>query len=395
MDLAYTEEERMMLEAVRDWVAGEVRPRARELDEKGEVPRDLVGQMQEMGLFGLMIPEEYGGSAVSGPLLCGVIEELSRACAAIAVIVMVHNSVGAFPILRFGREEQRRRYLPKLATDWIGAFSLTEPEAGSDAASLRCRAERLRADGSACPEGEPPARYRLNGSKVFVTNGSIANLYLVMARTAESAAAPHRGITAFLIEQGTPGLEVGKHEDKMGLRASDTVELVFRDCEIEAPARLGEEGEGFRVAMTSLDSGRISVGAQAVGIAQGALDEAIRYAGERRQFGQPLSAFQAIQFLLADMQTKVDAARLLVLRAAGLKDAGGPVTKEAAMAKLYASRMAEEVCSAALQIHGGYGYCKEYAVERLYRDARITQIYEGTNEIQRTVIARQLLDRPA
>ena len=382
-----------MLAAVREWVDGEVRPRARELDEKGKVPLDLVRQMQEMGLFGLMIPEEYGGAPVPAPVLCGVIEEISRVCAAISTIVMVHNSVGAFPILRFGRVDQRQRYLPKLASEWIGAFSLTESEAGSDAASLRCRAERLRADGSACPEGEEPARYRLNGTKAFVTNGSIADLYLVMARTAESPGASHRGITAFLIEKGTPGLEVGKHEDKMGLRASDTVELVLRDCEIEAATRLGEEGQGFRVAMTSLDNGRISVGAQALGIAQGAMDEAVRYAQERRQFDQPLAGFQAIQFLLADMQVKLDAARMLVFRAAWLKQEGQPVTKEASMAKLYASRIAEEVCSAALQIHGGYGYCKEYAVERLYRDARITQIYEGTNEIQRTVIARHLLER--
>jgi alkylation response protein AidB-like acyl-CoA dehydrogenase len=392
--LGFTEEERMILDAVREFVRIELKPIARQLDAEGAVPLGAVGLMQEMGLFGLMIPEEHGGSRVSTSCYAGVIEEISRTCAAVAIILSVHNSVGAFPILRFGTDRQKESYLPRLAASWIGAFALTEPGAGSDAARLRLKVERLGADGEALLPGAPVpavARYRLNGTKAFVTNGSIADLFLVMGRTAEVPEAPHRGITAFLVERGTPGVSVGKLEDKMGLRASDTAELVFRDCEIDATQRLGAEGEGFKIAMMSLDNGRIGVGAQAVGIARGAFEAAAEYARERRQFDSPLVHFQAVQFMLADMQTKLDAARLLVHRAAWMKDHGLPHTKEAAMAKLFASRIANEVCYAALQIHGGYGYIKEYDVERFYRDARITEIYEGTSEMQRIVIARQLL----
>ncbi len=394
MNLGFSEEEQMILDTVREFVAAELSPIARQLDEEGEVPLAVVRQMQEMGLFGLMIPEEHGGSRVSTSCYAGVIEEISRVCGAVAIILSVHNSVSAFPILRFGTDRQKQDYLPRLAGEWIGAFSLTEPEAGSDAARLRLKVERLGRDGRPLLPGaslSDVASYRLNGTKAFVTNGSIADLFLVMGRTAEVAEAPHRGVTAFLVERTTPGISAGKLEDKMGLRASDTAEVVFRDCVIDAGQRLGAEGEGFKIAMMSLDNGRIGVGAQAVGIAQGALSAAVQYAQERRQFERPLSAFQAIQFMIADMKVKVDAARLLVHRAAWLKDQGLPHTKEAAMAKLYASRIANEVCSTALQIHGGYGYIKEYAVERLYRDARITEIYEGTSEMQRLVIARQLL----
>jgi alkylation response protein AidB-like acyl-CoA dehydrogenase len=392
--LGFTEEERMILDTVREFVEVELRPIARRLDREGAVPVAAVRLMQEMGLFGLMIPEEHGGSRVSTSCYAGVIEEISRVCGAVAIILSVHNSVAAFPILRFGTDEQKRSYLPRLATNWIGAFSLTEPEAGSDAARLRLKAERLGKDGEPLLPGAPlseVARYRLNGTKAFVTSGTIADLLLVLGRTAEVPEAPYRGITAFLVEKGTPGIAVGKLEDKMGLRASDTAELVFRDCTIDEAQRLGAEGEGFKIAMMSLDNGRIGVGAQATGIAQGAFEEAVKYAQERRQFDHPLAYFQSVQFLLADMKTKLDAARLLVHRAAWMKDQDLPHTKEAAMAKLYASRIANEVCSAALQIHGGYGYIKDYAVERLYRDARITEIYEGTSEMQRIVIVRQLL----
>jgi len=379
MDFDYTEEERTILETVAEFVDAELAPAARRLDEAGEVPLGAIRKLQEMGLFGLLIPEEHGGCRVSTSCYAGVIEAISRVCAALAITLSVHNSVGAFPILRFGTDEQKRRYLPRLAADWIGAFSLTEPEAGSDAARLRLKGTPV--DGG----------YLLEGTKLFVTNGSIADLFLVFARTGESPGASHRGITAFLVERSAAGLEVGKLEDKMGLRASDTAELVFQECFVPEAQRLGAEGEGFRIAMMSLDNGRIGVGAQAVGIAQGAFDHALAYAEGRRQFGRPIARFQAVQFMLADMKTRLDAARLLVQRAAWLKDHGRPHTKEAAMAKLYGSRTAVEVCHAALQIHGGYGYIKEYPVERLYRDARVTEIYEGTTEMQRLVIARQLL----
>jgi alkylation response protein AidB-like acyl-CoA dehydrogenase len=381
VDLSFSQDEQMMLSTVRDFVEGELRPIARALDEESRVPIGVIRKMQDLGLFGLMIEEEYGGVGVSTPCYAGVVEEISRVCAAVAITLSVHNSVSAFPIQSFGTKEQKGKYLPLLASKWIGAFSLTEADAGSDAARLRMKAEP--SDGG----------YVLNGSKLFVTNGSIADLYLVMARTSESPEAPHRGVTAFLVERTTPGIAPGKLEHKMGIRASDTVELDFQNCVVAEGQRLGAEGEGFKIAMMSLDNGRIGVGAQALGIAEGAFDEATRYASERRQFDQRLNELQAIQFMLADMKMQIEAARQLVFRAAWLKDQGQPHTKEAAMAKLYASQMATRVTHAALQIHGGYGYLKEYPVERYYRDARVTEIYEGTSEMQRLVIARHLMRR--
>jgi butyryl-CoA dehydrogenase len=379
MDLELNEEERMIVEMVREFAESELRPIAHELDVEAKVPLNRLRKMQELGLFGLRIPEKYEGAGATASCYVQVVEELSRVCASVAITLSVHNSVGAYPIRKFGSEEQRARYLPKLATSWIGAFALTEAGSGSDAARLQLKAVR---DGDS---------YVLNGSKLFVTNGQIAGLYLILARTAETPEAPHRGVTAFLVERETPGLRVSKLEDKMGIRGSDTAEIVLEECRIPAGQRLGAEGEGFKIAMTSLDNGRIGVGAQAVGIAQGALDEAVRYARERHQFGKPLAEFQAIQFMLADMATQIDAARMLVRHAAWLGDAGKPHIKEAAMAKLYSSQMATRVTHAALQIHGGYGYIKEYPVERYYRDARITEIYEGTSEMQKLVIARQIL----
>ncbi len=381
MDLTFAQDEQMILDMVRDFVEAEIRPVARELDEEGRVPIGIIRKMQDLGLFGLMIDEEYGGVGAATTCYAQVIEEISRVCAAVAITLSVHNSVSAFPIQRFGTEQQKRSYLPLLASKWIGAFALTEAEAGSDAARLRLKADRT--DGS----------YVLNGTKAFVTNGSIADLYLVMGRTADDPAAPHRGITAFLIERTTPGIAPGKLEHKMGIRASDTTELVFQGCALPEAQRLGAEGEGFKIAMMSLDNGRIGVGAQAVGIAQGAFEEALSYAKTRRQFGRALIEFEGIEFMLADMQTQIEAARMLVRRAAWLKDQGVPHTKEAAMAKLFSSQMATRVTHAALQIHGGYGYIKEYPVERYYRDARITEIYEGTSEMQKLVIARSLLGR--
>ncbi len=402
----------MILGTVRDFVEAELRPIARELDEDSRVPIGIIRKMQDLGLFGLMIDESYGGIGVSTNCYAQVIEEISRVCAAVAITLSVHNSVSAFPIQRFGTTEQKERYLPLLASKWIGAFALTESEAGSDAARLRLRVDLSpgpAAPAGRAPEGGPAApstkaregsaiadpgdapSYVLNGSKAFVTNGSIADLYLVLGRTAEVPEAPHRGVTAFLVERTTTGVAPGKLERKMGIRASDTTELVFQNCAVAESQRLGAEGEGFKIAMMSLDNGRIGVGAQAVGIAQGAMEEALSYTRTRRQFGSALNEFQAVQFMLADMQTQIEAGRLLVQQAAWLKDQGVPHTREAAMAKLQASQMATRVTHAALQLHGGYGYIKDYAVERYYRDARITEIYEGTSEMQRLVIARSFL----
>lgn len=383
MNLTWTDEEQMILTTVRDFMEKEVRPIARELDAEKRVPIEQIRALQAQGLFGLMIPEEYGGAGMSTSLYAAVIEEMSKVCAALAIVLSVHNSVGAYPILLFGTDAQKKKYLTRLASDWIGAFCLTETGSGSDAARLRTTAKlETGSDGDV---------YVLDGAKMFVTSGTFANVFLVLARTAETPEAPHKGVTAFLVESGTPGLRVSKTEDKMGLRASDTAEIVLEGCRVPADQRLGAEGEGFKVAMSALDNGRIGVAAQALGIAEGACDEAVKYAKTRQQFGQPIAEFQAIQFHIADMSTQIEAARALIRRAAWMKDSNLPLTKEAAMAKLFASEMATKVCHTALQIHGGYGYIKEYPVERYYRDARITEIYEGTSEMQRLVIARQLL----
>ena len=381
MNFEFNDEERMVIELARDFAENELAPRARQLDEEGRAPRELLKKMADVGLFGLVIPTDYDGAGFSTTCYIQVIEELSRFCGAVAITLSVHNSVGAYPIMKFGTEEQKKAFLPRMAAGAIGAFSLTEADSGSDAASLRCRASR---DGD---------HYLIDGAKMWVTNGSIADVYLVLARTAESPEAPHRGITAFLVDRSTPGIAVGKLEDKMGIRASDTAEVRFENCRIPASHRLGDEGGGFRIAMMALDNGRIGVGSQAVGIAQGAFEEAVKHANQREQFGKKLIEHQAIAFLLADMDTQIAAARNLVRHAASLKDAGEPFVQAAAMAKLYASQMANRVAHSAVQIHGGYGYVKEYPVERLYRDARITEIYEGTSEMQRLVIARQLLGK--
>lgn len=386
MNFTWTDEEQMILTTVRDFMEKEVRPIARELDAEKRVPIEQIRALQAQGLFGLMIPEEYGGAEMSTSLYAAVIEEMSKVCAALAIVLSVHNSVGAYPILLFGTDVQKKKYLTRLASDWIGAFCLTETGSGSDAARLRTTAKLEKGDGVAGVGADDV--YVLDGAKMFVSSGTIADLYLVLARTAETPDAPYKGVTAFLVESGTPGLRVSKTEDKMGLRASDTAEIVLEGCRVPAAQRLGAEGEGFKVAMSALDNGRIGVAAQALGIAEGACDEAVKYAKTRQQFGQPIAEFQAIQFHIADMSTQIEAARALIRRAAWMKDANLPLTKEAAMAKLFASEMATKVCHTALQIHGGYGYIKEYPVERYYRDARITEIYEGATDIQRIVIAR-------
>jgi len=379
VDLALNDEQRMMVETVRDFARQEIAPRAREMDEAAFLPSEIIDQMKELGLFGAQIPEAYGGLGLDAVTYAAIIEELSRACAGIAILLSVHCSVAAYPLSAFGNEEQRRRFLPRLAAGEIGAFCLSEPGSGSDAASLKTTARR---------DGDD---YVVNGTKVFVSSGSLASLYLLMARTDPQAEPPHRGISAFLIERRTPGITLGRKEEKMGLRADDTMEIFFEDCRVPAANRLGEEGAGFKIAMKSLDSGRIGVGAQAIGIAAAALDEAIAYAKVRTQFGHPLVHFDGIQAKLAMMGTRLEAARIMVRHAAWLRDRGQAYSRQAAMAKLFASETATWVTHQAVQIHGGYGYMKDYPVERYYRDARVTEIYEGTSEMQRLVIARSLL----
>jgi len=378
MDLTLTEEQEMIRKMARDFAEKELAPVAAEMDEKGEVPFGNIRKMAQLGFLGLNTPEEYGGAGLDSVSYVIAIEELSKACAATAIVMAVQNSLVNYSILKFGTEDQKQKYLTALAQgEKIGAFALTEPGAGTDAATQQTTAVR---------DGE---HYVINGGKCFITNGGFADIVLLFAMTDKSAG--HRGISCFIVEKGTPGFSAGKHENKMGIRATDTSELIFEDCKVPAANRLGDEGMGFKIAMVALDAGRVGVGAQAVGIAQSALDKAVEYAKTRVQFGQPIASFQAIQFMLADMATQVEAARLLVYSAALKKDSGERFSKEAAMAKLFASEMAGFVTTKALQIHGGYGYMKEYPVERYFRDARITELYEGTSEVQRMVIGSNLL----
>ncbi len=377
MDFTLNEDQSMMQKMVRDFVRDEVIPQAVITDEKKEYPLHLLKKMGELGLMGIPIPEEYGGAGSDFLSYIIAIEEIAKGCASTAVILAVHTSVGTFPILYFGTEEQKLRYLPELASGrMIGAFALTEPNSGSDASSMSTTAV-LKGD-----------HYVLNGSKRFITSAGYAGLYTVMAVTGHSKG-PH-GITAFLVDKDTPGFQVGKREEKMGLHGDVTCELIFEDAMVPVENRLGAEGEGFKVAMSLLDGGRIGIGAQALGIGQAAFDAALVYAQERIQFKQPIFEFQGVQFMLSDMATQLEAARLLVYQAAARRMAGLPCGKEASMAKMFASDTAVRVTTDAVQIFGGYGYCKEYKVERYMRDAKITQIYEGTNQIQRMVIAKYL-----
>jgi alkylation response protein AidB-like acyl-CoA dehydrogenase len=375
----YTDDQRLMIEGVREFAQGEIAPRAREMDEQATIPPEILTQMRELGLFGAAIPEAYGGIGLDTVTYAGIIEEIARASGGVSIVLGVHSSVSAHPLMQFGSEEQRRRFLPDMARGEIGAFCLSEPAHGSDAGAVQTSAVR---------EGDA---YVLNGQKVFVTNGAIARFYLVLARTDPEAEPKHRGTSTFFVERDTPGLSLGRKEEKMGLRASDTMEVFLEDCRVPAANLIGAEGQGFKIAMQALDVGRIGVASQAIGIAQAAFEEARRYARERHQFGQPLIHFQAIQNKLADMATRIEAARLLVHHAAWRKDRNLALTRASAEAKLFASEMSTWVTHQALQIHGGYGYMKEYAVERYYRDARVTEIYEGTSEMQRLVIARTLL----
>ena len=379
MDLAFNEEQRLMIQVVRDFAQGEIAPRAQEMDTLAMIPAEILEGMAQLGLFGVQIAPEYEGLGIDTVTYTAIIEELARACAGVAILLSVHCSVAAYPLLKFGTEEQRRRFLPEMAQGKIGAFCLSEPGHGSDAGSIKTSA---RLDGD---------EYVLNGQKVFVTNGKIGTYYLVLARTNPEIEPRHRGISAFYVHRDVPGLTLGRKEEKMGLRASDTMEVFFEDCRVPADHLIGGEGNGFKIAMMSLDNGRIGVGSQALGIAQAAFNEAVPYAKERLQFGHPIIHFQAIQNKIADMGTRIQAARLLVHQAAWMKDRGLAFSKQAAMAKLYASETATWVTHQAAQVFGGYGYMKEYPVERYYRDARVTEIYEGTSEIQRLVIARNVL----
>jgi len=377
MQLDLSEEQIQIRDAVRDLCAREFAPEVGRWDLEAIVPRSAVAKLAAQGFLGMAIPEEWGGVGYDTRTIAVVLEEIARVSAALAIMIAVHNSVGALPVFRFGTDDQRRRFLPRLVSKELGAFSLSEPGAGSDAAAIRSTATR---DGD---------HYVLNGTKNWVTNGEQAGVYLIFACTSKDGGS--RGLSAFIVERDAPGLVIGKAEDKMGLRGSDTVALILEDLRVPVDQRLGAEGEGFRIAMSMLDAGRIGVAAQALGVARAAFEDSARYAQQRQAFGQPIARIQAIQFKLAEMERRLQCSRLLLQRAARLKDIGRPYSREASMAKLYASEAATWVTHQAIQVHGGYGYVKDYAVERYYRDARVMEIYEGTSEIQRLVIARSLL----
>jgi butyryl-CoA dehydrogenase len=378
MDFQLSDEQRQVQELCRVFAETELRPSARRWDAEHRFPREAVRQLAEMGLLGVAVPSEWGGAGMDNVSYALAMEEISRGCAGTGVIMSVNNSLYCDPLLKFGTAEQKERFLSPFARgERLGAFALTEPMSGSDAAEMRTVAERR---GGA---------YVLSGSKNFITNGPQADVILVFAMT--DRAKGHRGISAFLVPTDLPGFTRGKPDEKVGIRASGSCTVFFEACAVPETYRLGAEGEGFKIAMATLDGGRIGIAAQALGIARAALEEATAYAKDRKAFGQPIAQFQAIQFMLADMATELDAARLLTLRAAAMKDRGVRHTAESAMAKLFASEMSERVTSKALQIHGGYGYVKEYDAERHWRDSRITEIYEGTSEIQRLVIAASVL----
>ena len=378
MNIELTEEQRMIREMAREFAEKEVKPIAIAIDRDGRFPHETVKRMGELGFMGITIPEQHGGSGADVLSYALAMEEIAKVCASHSVIMTVNNSLYCEPVLRFGSEEQRQRFLlPFASGQKLGCFALTEPEAGSDATNQQTLALR---DGDS---------YVLNGRKIFVSNGRESNAVLVFCQT--DKAKGHRGISAFLVEKGTPGFLVPRVEDKLGLRASDTAELIFEECRVPAANRLGIEGEGFTIAMTGITGGRIGIGAQAVGIAMGAYERSLAYAKERKSFGTVIADHQMVQWMLANMATQIEAARLLTWRAAWLKDHGEPFGVAASMAKLYASEMAMRVTTDAIQVHGGYGYLKEFQVERFFRDAKITQIYEGTSQIQKLVIARQLL----
>ena len=378
MDFSLTEQQKMLKSMVREFADNELEPIAAEIDEEARFPCEQFEQMARLGLTGLAFPEKYGGGGCGKIEEIIVDEELSRVSAAVGTILFASSGLAGWPIYTYSNEEQRQRYIVPLAEGRrIASFALTEPGAGSDAAALQSTATRVD-DG-----------YVLNGTKVFISNGAEATIFLVFATLDKKL--KHRGITGFIVERGTPGFHVAKVEHKLGIRASSTAELVFDNCFVPLENRLDGEGEGFKIAINAIDSSRVSVAAQGIGIARGAFDKALAYARDRQQFGQPIADNQAIQWMLADMATQMDAARLLTYRAAYLQEHGQPFIKEASMAKLFAAEAAMFVTTKALQIHGGYGYIKSFPLERYFRDARILEIYEGTSEMQRRTIARQLL----
>ena len=378
MDFQFSEIHEMIRETARKFAKERVAPGTIERDEREEFPKAIVGELAELGFMGMMVPEEWGGAGLDALSYALAVEEISKVDASVGVIMSVNNSLVCFGLNKEGSQLQKERFLRDLASGRkLGAFALSEPEAGSDASNQRTTAAR---DGDS---------YILNGVKNWITNGSTADIVLVMAATDKAKGA--KGISTFIVEKGTPGFTVGKKERKLGIRSSDTVSLSLTDCRIPAANRIGEEGGGFKFAMKTLEGGRIGIAAQALGIAQACLDASTRYAKERKAFDHPIAELQAIQFKIADMATSVEAARMLVYRAAFLKDSGSPFGPEAAMAKLFASKIAVQAALEAIQIHGGYGYVREYLVERYLRDAKITEIYEGTSEIQKIVIARSLL----
>ncbi|GAB7086353.1 acyl-CoA dehydrogenase [Marinifilum fragile] len=378
MDFSLTKEQVLFQQMIKDFAEREVKPLAAEVDEQERFPIETVEKMAKIGIMGIPIPKQYGGAGGNNVMYSMAVEELSAVCATTGVIVSAHTSLCAAPIMENGTEEQKQKYLPKLASgEWIGAFGLTEPNAGTDAAGQQT---------TAIEDGD---NYIINGSKIFITNAEYAHVYVIFAMTDKSKGT--RGISAFIIEKGTPGFSIGKKEKKMGIRGSATCELIFENVVLPKENLLGKLNKGFGIAMKTLDGGRIGIAAQALGIAQGAINETVRYVKERKQFGRPISGFQNTQFQLADMNTKTEASRMLVRKAANKKDQKVPYSVDAAMCKLYAAETAMEVTNKAVQLHGGYGYTREYPVERMMRDAKITEIYEGTSEVQRMVISANML----
>jgi alkylation response protein AidB-like acyl-CoA dehydrogenase len=378
MDFLLTEEQGLLKDSIRKFAQKEIQPYVRDCDDQGKWPAEFTRKLADMGLLGIIIPPEFEGAGYSNVDYVIILEELSKVDPSVGLVVAAHNSLCSNHINLFGSEEQKKKYLPRLATgETLGAWALTEAAAGSDAAALKTRAVK-KGDG-----------WVMNGSKMFITNGSLAEIQVIMAITDPEQG--RRGISTFIVEKGMPGFKVGKKEDKLGVRAADTSELVFEDLELPEESLLGEEGQGYRQAMAVLDGGRVSIAGFSLGIAAGALDASLQYAKEREQFGQPIANFQAIQWMLADGYTELDAARLLTFRAAFLEDQGKRIPKESAMAKLFASELAVKASSVAVQIHGGYGFIKEYPVEKLYRDSKLATLGEGTSEIQRWIIAQQVL----
>ena len=378
MDFSLSKTEKLLRQMLKEFSDNEVKPLAAEIDEEERFPLETVEKMSKLGMMGIPIPVEYGGAGGNNIMYSMAVEELSRTCATTGVILSAHTSLCVAPIYELGTEQQKQKYLPNLCSGkWIGAFGLTEPNAGTDASSQQT---------TAVLDGD---NYILNGTKIFITNAEYAHVYIVMAMTDKSQG--NRGISAFIVERDYPGFFIGKKEKKMGIRGSATCELVFENCIVPKENLLGKEGRGFGIAMKTLDGGRIGIAAQALGIAQGAMDETVKYVKERTQFGRSISKFQNTQFQLADLETKIQAARLLIRSAAYKKDQKIPYSTDAAMAKLFASETAMEMTVKAVQFHGGYGYTREYPVERMMRDAKITEIYEGTSEVMRMVISAQLL----